>query len=138
MVFPMNLILDLLRQVDSIIPTFGADATAGFHLVALAGLAYSIEPNIVSFKGGRVRVFNSYVPDWLAALGVLILLVLLATINLWIDIIYRIAILNGQGALGVIVLLVPGIILRKSQRRFNLFWAMFAAVGLILLVASFV
>ncbi|NUB91651.1 hypothetical protein HT576_11565 [Haloterrigena sp. SYSU A121-1] len=131
-------LMDVVHQIDAMLPTFNPTVTAMLHLLALAGLAFAFDPDIVSFKGNRVRVLGSYVKDWQAALGVLVLLGVLAFYNRWIELLYGRTILNGQGALGVLVAEVPLIILRKSQRRMNLFWGGLIALGGFLVYLSFV
>lgn len=129
---------NIIQELDAVAPTFGPTATVGLHLLALSGLAFAFDPDIVSFKGNRVRVMGSFVPDWQAALGVLALLGLLAFYNRCIELLYVLTILNGQGALGVLIVEIPMIILRKSQRRMNLFWGGIVAVGFLLVCLSFV
>lgn len=129
---------DLVHYIDTVLPTFGPTETALFHLLALTGLTFAFDPEIVSFKGNRVRVLGSYVPDWQAALGVLALIVVVAFYERWIGILYDVTILNGQGALGVLIAIVPVVILRKSHRRMNLFWGGLISLGLLLVYVSFV
>lgn len=130
-------LMNMVQQIDSMFPTFGPSTTAMFHLMALAGFGVAFAPKIVSFKGNRVRVLGVFVKDWQAAVGVLALISILAVYNEWVASLYHLTILNGQGALGVLVVEVPLIILKRSQRRMNLFWGGLIAFGMFLVYLSF-
>lgn len=130
--------LDIAHSLNAILPSFGPTETAALHLLALAGLAFVVEPNFVSFKGGRIRVFGSFVTDLQAALGVICLIGVVAFHDTWIEMLYGVMILNGQGALGILVAEVPLIILSKTHRRMNVFWGGLLVCGLGLVYLSLV
>lgn len=134
----LSIIMNVIRQIDAMFPAFGSSTTAMLHLFALAGLGVAFAPQIISFKGNRIRIFGIFVKNWQAAVGVLILIGIVAVYNELIGSLYNLTILNGQGALGVLVAEIPMIILMRSQRRINLFWGSLVALGGFLIFLSFV
>lgn len=133
----IELVLELVSHINSAFPDFGPTVTMAFNLVAVAGIALLVNPGFISFKGGRIRIFGKFVKDWQAAVGVLLLLTTIVFHETWIGLIYELAILNGQGALGVIILEIPVIVLAKTHRKLNWFWVSMILIGSGIIVISF-
>jgi len=115
----MNVITEFFVLVDSLLPPLSDEITGAFHMIALAGLAYGFDVEIVSFKGERIRVFGQYVTTRDAIIGIVATLAIIATYSWWSKSLYNVFVLTGWQASGVVCIEVTWLILSKSHRNMD-------------------
>lgn len=134
----MGFITNTFQIVDSMLPTLPDEVVGAFYLIALAGMAFGMDVDIISFKGERVRVLGEFVTTERAVLGMFATLVILATYDWWSELILSAFVLTGWQAVGVVVMEIPLIIYSRSHRRMdNLMWLMLL-IGLFLFLMPWV